>query len=320
MNTAPLYLGTSSWAAVGWETAFYPPHMKEADYLSFYAGRFNAVEIDSTFYRIPTPKTVQQWRERTPEEFIFAAKVPQSITHEKGLVGADSDLKSFLAVVDLLGPKLGPLLIQLPYFNKQKFTGLESFLQILDAFLRSLPKGHQWAVEIRNRNWLSEKFFSLLRNHGVAFALIDHPRMPCPEEVFQSGDPVTADFTYVRWLGDRKGIEQRTLVWDRTIIDRRDGLREWVRALKQLQKRGLRIFAFANNHCAGFAPRQLGSSTSCGRMKVSLDNVYAPSSFEGGTTRDQLPFPEIALNILERKSCWGRSHLMSTSATATTRT
>jgi uncharacterized protein YecE (DUF72 family) len=163
-------------------------------------------------------------------------------------------LKAFLGVMDLLGPKLGPLLIQLPYFNKQKFGGLDRFLQVLEPFLGSLPKGYQWAVEIRNRHWLSEKLFSVLRNHGVALALVDHPWMPRPIEAFQLGDPVTATFTYVRWLGDRKGIEQRTLVWDRTIVDRTEELREWARVLKQVQRRGARIFAFANNHYAGYAP------------------------------------------------------------------
>jgi uncharacterized protein YecE (DUF72 family) len=254
MNASPLYLGTSSWTAVGWETAFYPARTKESDYLPFYATRFNSVEIDSTFYRIPTAKTVQQWRDRTPEGFVFAAKLPQTITHEKVLVGAESDLKAFLGVMDILGPKLGPLLIQLPYFNKQRFTGLDSFLQVLEPFLGSLPQEYQWAVEIRNKNWLSEKLFSVLRSFGVALALVDHPWMPRPNAVFQTGDPVTAGFTYVRWLGDRKGIEQRTLVWDRTIVDRREELREWARVLKQLQKRNIRIYGFVNNHYAGFAP------------------------------------------------------------------
>jgi len=144
--------------------------------------------------------------------------------------------------------------LQLPHFNKQKFSGLDSFLQVLEAFLDSLPKDHQWAVEIKNRNWLSKKLFSVLRNHGVALALVDHPWMPRPKEVFQLGDPITAGFAYVRWLGDRKGIEKRTFVWDQTIIDRAEELREWVRVLKQVQRRGVRIFAFANNHYAGFAP------------------------------------------------------------------
>jgi uncharacterized protein YecE (DUF72 family) len=254
MHTASLYLGTSSWVVVGWETAFYPPRTKEPDYLAFYASRFNSVEIDSTFYRIPTAKTVQQWRERTPEGFVFAAKLPQRITHEKVLVGADDDLKEFLDVMESLRPKLGPLLIQLPYFNKQKFDGLDNFLKILEPFLYSLPKDHQWALEIRNKNWLSEKLFSVLRNYGVALALIDHPWMPRPKEVFQLGDPITAGFTYVRWLGDRKEIEKRTFVWDRTHIDRTEELREWARLLRQVQRRGVRIFAFANNHYAGFAP------------------------------------------------------------------
>jgi uncharacterized protein YecE (DUF72 family) len=144
--------------------------------------------------------------------------------------------------------------LQLPHFNKQKFSGLDSFLQVLEPFLVSLPKGRQWALEIRNRHWLSEKLFSALRNHGVAVALIDHPWMPRPNEVFQRGDPITTGFAYVRWLGDRKGIEKRTFVWDRTIIDRAEELREWVRVLNQVQRRGVRIFAFANNHYAGFAP------------------------------------------------------------------
>lgn len=233
---------------------FLPAPPKEADYLPYYATRYNSVEIDSAFYRTPTVKTVQQWRERTPEGFVFAAKLPQVITHEKVLVDAESDLKSFLGVMDLLGPKLGPLLIQLPYFKKEKFSGLDSFLQVLEPFLDSLPKDHRWALEIRNRHWLSEELFSVLRNYGVALTLIDHPWMPQPSEVFQIGDPITADFTYVRWLGDRTEIEKWTFVWDRTRIDRTGELREWIRILKQLQEGGLRIYGFINNHYAGFAP------------------------------------------------------------------
>jgi uncharacterized protein YecE (DUF72 family) len=154
----------------------------------------------------------------------------------------------------LLDPKLGPLLIQLPYFNKGKFDGLDSFLRVLEPFLALLPKDHQWVLEIRNKNWLCEKFFSVLRNHDVALALIDHTWMPRPKEVFQLGDPITAGFTYVRWLGDRKGIEKQTLVWDRTIVDRTAELQEWMRVLKPIQRRGVTIYAYANNHYAGFAP------------------------------------------------------------------
>jgi uncharacterized protein YecE (DUF72 family) len=257
MNNPSLYVGTSSWTAAGWESVFYPPQTREADYLSFYATHFNAVEIDSTFYRIPSAQTVERWRERTPDGFIFAAKVPQIITHQKCLVDTESDLKAFLEVMDLLGPKLGPLLLQLPYFDKQKFDGLNSFLEVLEPCLRSLPKGYQWALEIRNKNWLCEKFFAVLKTYGVAFTFIDHPWMPRPAEVFKRGDPVTANFTYVRWLGDRKDIEKKTLVWDRTYIDRSAELREWVQVLRQLQALGLPIYTFANNHYAGHAPETI---------------------------------------------------------------
>jgi uncharacterized protein YecE (DUF72 family) len=136
MTVPNMYLGTSSWTAVGWETAFYPPGTKQADFLPFYAREFNSVEVDSTFYRIPSAKTVEQWRDRTPEGFVFTAKFPQTITHEKALANAEDELKEFVGVMDLLGPKLGPLLIQLPYFNRQKFAGLDSFLRVLEPFCR----------------------------------------------------------------------------------------------------------------------------------------------------------------------------------------
>ncbi len=91
MKKAQILLGTSSWTADGWEGAFYPAGTKPQDFLPIYADHFNTVEIDSTFYRVPTPKTVEQWKDRTPDGFIFAAKVPQIITHEKVLVGAPAE-------------------------------------------------------------------------------------------------------------------------------------------------------------------------------------------------------------------------------------
>ena len=114
-----------------------------------------------------------------------------------------------------------------------------------------MPKNYQWVVEVRNKGWLSDKLYSVLRRHGVALALVDHPWMPRPDEVFNTGDPVTADFTYIRWLGDRKGIEERTKLWDKTIIDRTDELTEWARIMRGLAARGIRIYAAANNHSPG---------------------------------------------------------------------
>ncbi len=251
---ADLLLGTSSWTADGWVGSFYPANAQPRDLLSIYAQRFNTVEIDSTFYRIPSAQMVRGWKERTPHDFIFAVKVPQTITHEKVLVDAEDDLATFLKVMDLLGDKLGPLLFQFPYFNKQKFRGLGFFLDRLLPFLSNLPKGYQWVVEVRNRQWLSETLYAPLRKQGVALALVDQAWMPRPKEWFENGDPITAHFTFIRWIGDRKAIEERTKVWNRTIYDRAEDLREWVDVLKPVARRVKVIFAFANNHYSGYAP------------------------------------------------------------------
>ena len=234
--------------------SFYPAGSKPQDFLPLYAKRFDTVEIDSTFYRIPAARTVEQWRERTPEGFTFAAKIPQTITHEKMLVEAEQDLAAFLRVMDLLGDKLGPLLFQFPYFNRQKFSSLGSFLERLEPFLDQLPKSYRWVVEVRNRNWLCEKLYAALRRHGVALALVDHAWMPRPAELLDTGDPITANFAFVRWIGDRKGIEEQTKVWNRTLVDRTEDLREWIKVLGRAARQVDIMFAYANNHYGGYAP------------------------------------------------------------------
>src|SRR5713101_6491329 len=102
-----LYIGTSAFTAAGWEGTFYPEGTKPADYLRYYAQHFNSVEVDSTFYRVPSLSTVKGWYEKTPKGFIFAAKIPQIITHEKVLVECDDDMAQFMKVMDALGEKLG---------------------------------------------------------------------------------------------------------------------------------------------------------------------------------------------------------------------
>lgn len=251
---ASLNIGTSAFTAEGWEGSFYPKGTKPADYLSYYATRFNSVEIDSTFYRIPAESTVRGWASKTPQGFIFAAKIPQIITHEKVLVDCAAEFKQFLETMDLLGEKLGPLLFQFGYFNKKAFIGVNDFLARLVPFLKKLPRGQKFAVEIRNKNWLVPQFVEALRERGVALALIDQSWMPGPAQWFDKLDPITADFTYVRWLGDRKGIEEQTKVWNEVIVDRHAELSEWAEILGKVHKRKIQIFAYANNHYAGYGP------------------------------------------------------------------
>ena len=250
-------IGTSSFTAKGWEGPFYPRGTKAADRLSVYATKFDTVELDTTFYGIPATSTVKGWYEKTPPGFLFAAKVPQVITHEKVLVDCEEDLGQFLKAMDILGEKLGPLLFQFGYFNSAKFKNSDEFLSRLRPFLKKLPQGYKFAVEIRNKAWLNAEFLEALREHGVAFALIDQGWMPRPWELKNDLDLITADFTYVRWLGDRKEIEEQTTTWNKVIVDRRLELYEWVKELKKLHERRIMILAFANNHYAGYGPGTL---------------------------------------------------------------
>jgi uncharacterized protein YecE (DUF72 family) len=221
VNLPPILLGTSSFTAIGWEGTFYPKGMRSADYLSFYADRFHTVEVDSTFYACPTPRTVSTWAVRTPENFIFSAKVPQTITHEKVLVGCDAELEEFLKTMDILGPKLGPMVFQFPAFDRWKFPTQEHFLEVLTPFLSKLPGDRKFAIEVRNKNWLDATLADALRERGVALVLQDISNMPGFAELTKKFDPITTEWTYIRWLGDRKGIEKLTMTWTRrSLIER----------------------------------------------------------------------------------------------------
>ena len=251
---AEIHVGTSAFTAGGWEQAFYPAGMKPAEYLAYFARKFSTVEVDSTFYRTPAAATVDGWERKTPTGFILAAKVPQTITHEKILQECDEDLKHFLETMDLMGDKLGPLLFQFGYFNKTAFQSGKEFLVRLQPFLQKLPQGYRFAVEIRNKQWLTAEFFDLLREHKVAYALIDQAWMPRPSEIFEKFDPITADFTYIRLLGDRTEIEKQTKIWDKVIVDRSKELMSWVNICQRTIRRGVNTYVYVNNHYAGFAP------------------------------------------------------------------
>jgi len=212
--------------------------------------------------------TVQGWRDKTPNGFAFAVKVPQVITHEKVLVDCDEEFNQFVLTIDLLGEKLGPLLFQFGYFNKEAFLGVNDFLARLRPFLKKLPKDHKFAVEIRNKSWLVPQFIEALGERGVALALIDQSWMPRPLQWFEKIDPITADFAYVRLLGDRKGIEQKTKVWNSVIVDRSSELKEWADILGKLK---IPIYVYANNHYAGYGPATVEMFRNLSRKQVAPD-------------------------------------------------
>jgi uncharacterized protein YecE (DUF72 family) len=251
---ALIYLGTSAFTAAGWQRVFYPEGIKSKDYLTFYAGHFDSVEVNSTLYGCPSQRTVENWAAKTPDHFIFSIKTPRSITHDKILQDCDAELQEFLTTMEILGPKLGPILLQFPQFSPGVFPDRHAFTDRLIPFLKKLPAARKFAIEIRNPEWLDAEFADLLRQRGIALVLPDLPYMPRPEELAKRFDPLTADWTYIRWLGDRKGIELQTVVWDKTIVDRTNELSSWVDFCFQIKRRGITVYGYANNHYAGHAP------------------------------------------------------------------
>jgi uncharacterized protein YecE (DUF72 family) len=265
-----LRLGTSSWSSEDWVGTFYPPGTGPADFLGAYSQHFDTVEVDSTYYRIPSESMVRNWRARTPPGFTFAAKFPQVITHEKVLQDCREEVANFLRTMSLLEDRLGPLLLQFPYFNKKAFARAEDFLARLIPFLEELPGGFQYALEVRNKYWVNARLLDILRKKHVALALIDHPWMTSISQLVNKLDVVTAGFAYIRWLGDRKGIEEKTQHWDRVIVDREDEMRMWIPVIRQLLKRGIQVMGYFNNHYAGFGP---GSIELFGKVWESMKEL-----------------------------------------------
>jgi len=233
-------LGTQGFSFDDWVGPFYPKGTPKKSYLEAYANRFPAVEIDSTFYGTPRPTTIQGWKERTPDEFRFAAKFPRLITHDKKLEGAGGDAEAFVGSMQVLGDKLAVLTLQFAYDFKP-----ESFDR-LDKFLGKLPPGPRYAVEVRNREWLNTDLGEMLSQHNVALVLQDLHYMP-------KLDWVTTDFTVIRWLGRRKDIEQ----FDRIQIDRSEVLAEWAEKVRIFLNSGIDVFGFFNNHFAGHSPESV---------------------------------------------------------------
>ena len=181
--------------------------------------------------------------------------VPQAVTHEKMLVGSKQEFEEFVDRMNILGEKLGPMLLQFPKFNKFVMNENE-FLRRLSIFLprvKDLPTV-RFVVEIRNKPWLTERLLDVLRENRVALALSDTSFMPRPWE--QKLDLITTDFVYVRWLGDRKGIERETTTWDKVTVDRTEDLQRWVDLFQNIRRRtaDLKIYAYANNPYQGHGP------------------------------------------------------------------
>jgi uncharacterized protein YecE (DUF72 family) len=257
--------GTSSWSEKSWVGPFYPEGTRPADMLAFYATQFPTVEADTTYYRIPPREMVRGWRTKTPEGFVVSAKFPRSVVHGGEGIAPDAtklldwsvvggDVERFLDAMSELGPKQGPLVVQLPYLNRSAFASVEPFLERLDAFLEWLPSGPRYGIEVRNKNWIEEPLLALLRKRNMALVLVDIAYMPHPALLAERLDLVTSDFVYARLIGDRKAVEEKTETFDRIVLDQSEKLARWAELLEHLGSRVRETFAYANNHYAGFGP------------------------------------------------------------------
>lgn len=246
-------IGAQGWNYDAWVGPLYPPGSRASEYLDLYCRAFDTVEVDSTFYAIPSAASIASWRGRAPAGFVYSLKLPREMTHERRLRDCGDLLARFCDRAQGLGDRLASVLIQLPPdFSPRSRAALEAFVPLLPADIR-------FAVEFRDRAWLDGEFcepiLQLFVRHGVALALSDSKWIP-RELSFSPLDRPTAHFAYVRWLGPRVLTD-----FSRVQIARERELAAWAGAFAQLRDRVGTIYGYFNNHYQGHSP------ASCNRFK-----------------------------------------------------
>ena len=224
------YVGCSGWHYEHWRGLYYPQELARPKWLSFYAQQFDTVELNNSFYRVPSEKAFTNWRESTPDDFVFAVKVSRFITHIKRLRNLGSAVEDFLSQAASLKKKLGPLLYQLPPSMKRND-------ELLQNFLSSLPPRYQHVIEFRHKSWIDEGVFDILRRHNVGLCVFDMPGFSCPLVA-------TTDFTYIRFHGSEGLYSSR-------YSDKQ--LAEWAQKIARLGRNGKASYMYFNNDAMAFA-------------------------------------------------------------------
>ena len=234
---AHAYIGTSGWNYREWRGNFYPEKMPPRQWLSFYATRFNSVEINYTFYRLPSKDACAAWYDQTSDEFRFVVKASRYITHIKRLRDAQRSWHDFLERIDALKHKLGPILLQFP----ANFRASEANLGSIDEFLEYASRGsRRLALEFRDRSCFDVKMLRLLRKHAAALVIPQSSRYPLPEI------SPTSDFMYFRFHGPREMFASSYSGAE---------LRNWARTMNSFLGRRHDVYAYFNNDAGGHAPR-----------------------------------------------------------------
>ncbi len=224
------YIGTSGWHYEHWRRRFYPEKLAKAKWLEFYAGHFGTVELNNSFYRLPSEAAFTNWRDSSPAGFSFAVKVSRFITHIKRLKDTEEAVETFLSRAKILGQKLGPLLYQLPP-NLHRDDGR------LETFLANLPRELKHVVEFRHQSWLDDAVFDILRRHNTGLCVFDMPSLRCPLVA-------TADFTYIRFHG--RGELYASAYSDEELADWAKKLADFVISLRE-------VYIYFNNDAEVFA-------------------------------------------------------------------
>jgi uncharacterized protein YecE (DUF72 family) len=225
-------VGCSGWNYGHWRERVYPKGLPQKRWLEHYAGLFDTVEINNTFYRLPRVTAVRGWVDQTPSRFVFAVKMSRYITHIRRLGGLETGIPLFYERIAPLArsPKLGPVLWQLPPTFKRDD-------ERLGATLAALPDGRH-AIEFRHPTWYAEKVYALLRRHSVALVITDGPKYAFRELV------TTTDWTFVRFHHGTRG--RRGNYSDREIA-------EWAERIDGWRNEGLDVYAYYNNDWEGYA-------------------------------------------------------------------
>ena len=257
-----LYIGCSGWSYSSWQGPFYPSSIVNKAWLPYYSQVFNYVEIDSTFYNIPSEIMVRNWDRRTPSNFRFTAKFPKIITHEKKFRNVEKDLELFYERMEPLKYKVLALLIQLPPSYKLK-EGLEDFSSHNFFF----EGDFRYAVEVRHSSWFNDLAYNFFRNNNIAMVWSQMDRLQTPPVV-------TSDYVYLRLIGDRRLAEDQ---FGKIQIDRTEEIRNWANKLKEVKHNEKYVKAAivaANNHYGGYGPGTVDIFRQNMDMeKLSIENV-----------------------------------------------
>ena len=230
---ADIRIGTSGWQYKHWSGRFYPEKTSGGRMLQAYLSRqFDTVEVNNSFYRLPSAAALDHWREATPDNFIFAVKGSRFLTHMKRLKDPEPGLARFMPLVERLGSKLGPILFQLP-------PKWGPDLERLGLFLHALPESHRYAFELRDASWHTAEVCELLRQHNIAFCAYEIAGRRSPIEI-------TADFAYVRLHGPTERAYEGS--YSRVQLQQwADRIAEWRGALRA-------IYVYFDNDDSGYAP------------------------------------------------------------------